>query len=332
MEQLTRVDFLSQVEPKWCQGCGCYIALRTLTGVFPTLGVPKENITVLSGIGCSSRFPYYVDTYGFHTIHGRAPTVATGLKLARPDLSVWMVTGDGDALSIGGNHFLHLMRRNPNIKIILFNNGIYGLTKGQASPTTQQGKTTKSTPFGVLEAPINPLSVAIAAGATFAARTTDLDLDLMNEIMAEAAKHKGVAFVEVMLNCVIFNDGAYSEFTEKTTKAENTIRLKHGAPLVFGAKQEKGIRLNNLKAEIVDLVADPSARSSLLVHDAENPDPSVAFLLSQIDRHEGVPTPMGIFRKVSAPVFEEAHAEKTKQVPDIDFAHVLSGDDSWTES
>lgn len=323
---LARKDFLSQVEPRWCLGCGCYGVFKSLTGVFPAMGIPKEKFAVLSGIGCSSRLPYYLSTYGFHTIHGRAPTVAMGLKLARPELSVWVMTGDGDALSIGGNHFLHLMRRNPDIKMILFNNQIYGLTKGQTSPTTSYGTKTKSTPYGSIDNPAKPLSLALAAGATFAARVTDSDGELLTEVLTAAAGHKGIAFIEVVLNCVIFNDGSAAYMTDKTVREDNTVKLRAGEPLVFGAKRNKGIRLGaNLKPEVIQF-EEGAPPADLLVHDPLREDSSLAFMLSQMDYPE-VPVALGLFRKVDAPVYEE----KAPVATDIDFDSALRGSDSWVE-
>ncbi|MEK6704914.1 MAG: 2-oxoacid:ferredoxin oxidoreductase subunit beta [Bdellovibrionota bacterium] len=324
--KLARKDFISQIEPKWCLGCGCYGAFKALTTTFANLGIPREKFAAISGIGCSSRFPYYLNTYGFHTIHGRAPTVALGLKLVQPDLSVWVITGDGDALSIGGNHFLHLMRRNPDIKVILFNNQIYGLTKGQTSPTSAFGAKTKSAPYGSVDTPVHPLSIAIAAGATFAARITDTDGEFMVDVFTEAAKHKGVAFIEIFLNCVIFNDGAFTPVTDKTQKAGNSFRLKHGEPMIFGAEKEKGIRLNRqtMQPEIVDIRKDGT--SDLLVHDASAADSSLAYMLSLLE-YPKHPVPMGIFRKVSRPSYESYFMNQHGG----DLNEVLCGNAAWRE-
>lgn len=317
---LTRKDFLSSIEPKWCPGCGTFSVFRSLTNIFPTLGIPKEKFAIISGIGCSSRFPYYANTYGFHTIHGRAPTVALGLKLAQPDLSVWVISGDGDALSIGGNHFFHLIRRNPDIKLILFNNQIYGLTKGQASPTTPTGQKTKTTPFGSVDTPVRPLSLALAAGATFAARATDSQPELLNEVLIAAAKHKGMAFVEVLLNCVIFNDGAFDSITDKTTRADTTLHVRHGEPLVFGANHDKGIRFNpaTLKPEICE-----ATEKDVIVFDKNKSDLTLAFGLSQL----AAPIPLGIFRETTAPTYEE-RLPKEDTAADLDKA--LKGSSFWT--
>src|SRR5580698_4168618 len=290
---LTRKDFISDQEVRWCPGCGDYAILAQVQKIMPELGVARENTVFISGIGCSSRFPYYMNTYGFHTIHGRAPTVATGLKLARPDLTVWMVTGDGDALSIGGNHFMHLIRRNVDLKVLLFNNRIYGLTKGQYSPTSEHGKKTKSTPMGAPEYPIRPISIAIGAEATFAARSIDVDVKHLEYTLERAAKHKGTAFVEIYQNCNIFNDGAYNYATDKATKSDTTLYLEHGKPLVFGKDSSKGIRLQGLDPEVVDLKT--VGRDDLLIHDEKTPEPSLAFLLSRM-RYPDFPEPLGVFR------------------------------------
>lgn len=320
--KLTRKDFLSAVDPRWCPGCGCYAVFSKITSLMPTLGIPREKFAVISGIGCSSRFPYYVNAYGFHTIHGRAPAVAMGLKLANPDLSVWMMTGDGDALSIGGNHFVHLMRRNADIKVILFNNQIYGLTKGQASPTTTLGTKTKTTPGGAFDRPMQPLSMALAAGATFAARAHDMDGELLTEVLTAAANHKGIAFVEVMLNCVIFNDGAFEPIINKSVRAETTIRLKHGQPIVFGAENNKGIRMDNFKPE----VAKVGEAKDILVHDIHAQDSSMAYMLSQFN-HPAMPVPFGIFRQVELPSYEQNHLIKGE----VDLDKVLKSGTTWVE-
>jgi 2-oxoglutarate ferredoxin oxidoreductase subunit beta len=320
--KLTNKDFLSDTAPRWCPGCGSYVILSSLTKTFATLNIPREKYAVISGIGCSSRFPYYTSTFGFHTIHGRAPTVAMGLKMARPDLSVWIVTGDGDSLSIGGNHFMHLMRRNPDIKILLFNNEIYGLTKGQASPTTHLGQTTKSTPFGTIDNPIKPLALAIAAGATFAARVTDGDLPLMGEVLAAAAKHKGIAFVEVLQNCVIFNDGIFDPVTDKTTRPDNTVRLKHGEPMIFGANKQFGV-----KAEGFKLVKCDAADPGVMKHDAGEESSDLAYALAQLE-NPAMPVPVGIFRNVDRPTYDERLAARHGG-PTV-FADVLRGGSAWT--
>jgi 2-oxoglutarate ferredoxin oxidoreductase subunit beta len=321
---LKRQDFISNIDPKWCAGCGCYSVLRWLTGTFPGMNVPREKFAVISGIGCSSRLPYYVDTFGFHTVHGRAMTVATGLKITQPDLSVWVITGDGDALSIGGNHFIHMIRRNPDIKVILFNNQIYGLTKGQASPTTAKGKKTKSTPFGSFDQPIRPLSMAIAAGATFAARVADTDGELMADILAQAAAHRGAAFVEVLLNCVIFNDGTFSHLTDKAVKQDTTVRLRTGEPLVFGAQKDRVVTIDGFRPK-VETFAPGAVPANALIHDVEVEDPSLAFLLSNME-HPELPVPVGVFRKVQGPVYNDNYAPRGG-----DLSKVLQGGEAWIE-
>src|SRR5690349_17913804 len=262
---LKPADFASDQDVRWCPGCGDYSILAQMKKVCAKLGMDRTKMVFISGIGCSSRFPYYMNTYGFHSIHGRAPTFATGLKLARPDLNVWMVTGDGDSLSIGGNHFLHIIRRNVDVKILLFNNRIYGLTKGQYSPTSEQGKRTKSTPMGSPEQPIRPISIAIAAEASFAARAIDIDVKHLEYVLERAAKHQGTAFVEIYQNCNIFNDGAFEYATDKLTKSDTTVYLEHGKPLIFGKNADKGIRLHGTTPEVVS-VADVPA-DDLLHHD-----------------------------------------------------------------
>jgi 2-oxoglutarate ferredoxin oxidoreductase subunit beta len=268
----------------------------------PDLDIPRENIVFISGIGCSSRLPYYMNTYGFHTIHGRAPAIATGLKAARPELSVWVITGDGDGLSIGGNHLLHAMRRNVNLVIVLFNNRIYGLTKGQYSPTSEQGKVTKTSPLGTIDYPVNPLAFAIGAGATFIARSLDNDTKHLVDTLERAHKHHGTSFVEVYQNCIVYNDKAFSGFADKAVRPERTIQLEHGKPLVFGKEQNKGIKLNGTRPEIVDLWSGGDA--GLLVHDEQRDDPTTAFILAQLEYPE-FPVPLGVFRAVERPTYEE---------------------------
>lgn len=329
---LTRQDFLSSIDPRWCPGCGCYGVLKGLTAVFAKLGIPKEKFAVISGIGCSSRFPYYTDTYGFHTLHGRAPAIATGIKLIQPDISAWIITGDGDALAIGGNHFMHFLRRNHDIKMILFNNQIYGLTKGQASPTTKPGFRTKSTPWGSIERQVRPLGLAIAAGATFAARANDRDITQMMEILEAAAKHKGAAMIEVLINCVIFNDGTFEYVTARETKPERTIALKHGEPILFGAKQEKGLICKDMKLEVVDLEKDKIDKSQIIVHDAQSSDPGLAYQLSLLQFPDD-PFPFGIFRNVTEPTYEELMAQQRAYVESKvgkgDLMKLLHSSETW---
>ncbi len=301
--QLSRKDFASEVEPRWCPGCGDYPILAAVQSVLPELGIPRENFVFVSGIGCSSRFPYYMNTYGVHGIHGRAPTLATGIATARPDLQVWVATGDGDALSIGGNHFIHAMRRNVNIRIILFNNRIYGLTKGQYSPTSELGKITKSSPFGVIDRPFNPVSLALGAEATFVARTVDFDRQHMTEVLRRAAHHKGTAFVEVLQNCVVFNEGAYDFLTPRAGGLAYQIRLEHGKPVRFGPKGEKGIVIRGGRAEVVDV--EEVGEENLYVHDETLEDPSVHFALSRLTPDGAGPTALGVFRAVRKPTYDE---------------------------
>ena len=307
--KLTRKDFSSDQSVRWCPGCGDYAILAQMQKTLPELGIKKENIVFISGIGCSSRFPYYMNTYGIHSIHGRAPTLASGLKLANPELSVWIVTGDGDGLSIGGNHLLHILRRNIDVNIILFNNRIYGLTKGQYSPTSLQGHKTKSSPMGSIEQPLNPLSVAVGTEATFIARTIDANVKHMGEVFKQAAAHKGTSFVEVYQNCVIFNNGAWSYAADNKTKDDHIIELEDGKPLIFGKDRDKGIRLNGLTPEVVSL-ADVS-EDELLVHDEDGPA-NLTFLLSRL-RQPDFPEPIGVFRNLKKVTYETAMLNQVEQ-------------------
>src|ERR1700755_2290073 len=292
---LTKKDFQTDQEVRWCPGCGYYRILAAVQSVFPELGVRRENFVVISGIGCSSRFPYYMNTFGFHTIHGRAPAVATGVKIAHPELEVWMVTGDGDALSIGGNHTIHMLRRNVGIKVLLFNNKIYGLTKGQYSPTSELNKKAKSTPFGSVDRPFNPVSLAIGSAATFVARSVDVFQSHLKDTLRHAAAHKGSAYVEILQNCNIFNDGAWFNLTEKDARSEHIIQLEHGKPLIFGKNRDKGIRMNGLELEVVQL-GNGVTEKDLLVHDEAHPRPAYAFLLAHMEDRLGFPTPIGAIR------------------------------------
>jgi 2-oxoglutarate ferredoxin oxidoreductase subunit beta len=300
---LTRKDFVSDQEVRWCPGCGDYSILAQTQKTMPDFGVPKENIVFISGIGCSGRLPYYMNAYGFHTIHGRAPTLATGLKAARPELMVWVITGDGDALSIGGNHVLHSMRRNVDIKLIMFNNRIYGLTKGQASPTSEQGKKTKSSPAGTVDYPIQPLSIALAAEASFVARAVDTHTEHLQATLNRAGHHHGSVFVEVLQNCNIFNDGAFREFTEREVRDDRMLVLEHGKPMVFGANRDKGIRLRGLHPEVVALGGGVT-EDDLLVHDEEAEDPYLAYMLSRM-WWPAFPVPVGVFRRVDRPTHDQ---------------------------
>ena len=298
---LTRKDFVSDQEVRWCPGCGDYSILAQMQKMLPELRIPREDLVFISGIGCSSRFPYYVETYGFHSIHGRALTLATGLKTARPELKVFVITGDGDGLSIGGNHLLHAMRRNVDLTVVLFNNRIYGLTKGQYSPTSELGKVTKSSPYGTSERPLNPIRVALAAGATFVARSVDRDTHHLEETLFRAAQHKGVSFVEVYQNCNIFNDGAFAAFAEKDVRQDRMVYLEHGKPLRFGKDHQNGIRLNGFIPEVVE---NAESDEGLLVHDAHAENISLANILVGMD-YPDFPVPLGIFRDIDAPVFDD---------------------------
>ncbi|MBX3030123.1 MAG: 2-oxoacid:ferredoxin oxidoreductase subunit beta [Chloroflexi bacterium] len=301
---LTRKDFVSDQEVRWCPGCGDYSILANTQKVMPDFGYPRENIVFISGIGCSGRLPYYMNTYGFHTIHGRAPTLATGLKASRPELMVWVITGDGDALSIGGNHVLHSMRRNTDIKLVMFNNRIYGLTKGQASPTSELGKKTKSSPVGTIDQPLVPLSVAITAEATFVARTIDTYTEHIQDTLTAAGFHRGSTFVEVLQNCNIFNDGAWAPFREKDGRDDNVLLLKHGEPMIFGKDRDKGIRLRGFTPEVVQLGVDGVTEADLLVHDETAEDPTLAYILSRMWAPR-FPVPLGVFRRVERPTHDQ---------------------------
>jgi len=330
--ELRKADFVSKQTPRWCPGCGDYSILANVQKVMPELNIPRENIVFVSGIGCSSRFPYYMNTYGLHTIHGRAPAFATGLKVARPDLSVWIVTGDGDGLSIGGNQLLHMLRRNLDVNVLLFNNRIYGLTKGQYSPTSEQGKVTKSTPFGSPDIPLNPMLFALSAGATFIARTYDTDSKGMQDIFKEAAKHKGTSFVEIYQNCNIFNDGTFSAVYERSERADRILRLNHGEVLVFGKDKNKGIRMRGLKPVIVDLDKDFNEKD-LLMHDQYCEDGALANLLSGFD-YPDFPVPMGIFRQVENSTYGEKIEEQIKSQIEKkgigNLEKLLRGNHAWT--
>lgn len=330
--KLTRKDFVSDQEVRWCPGCGDYAILAQVQKVMPELGIPRENIVFVSGIGCSSRFPYYMNTYGFHGIHGRAPAIATGIKVVNPKLSVWVVTGDGDALSIGGNHFIHALRRNLDIKIIMFNNRIYGLTKGQYSPTSEFGKKTKSTPQGSIDYPINPISLALGAEATFVARSVDRDTKHLAAMIERAAHHKGSAFVEVFQNCNIFNDGAFEAFVDRAVRDDRMINLEHGQPLRFGKDRQKGIRWTGQRLEIVEL-GNGVSESDLLVHDEHSPNPGLAFLLARME-YPAYPVPVGVFRAIERPTYEDLLEQQVQTAIEQHGAGQLSkllhGAETWT--
>src|SRR5580700_6468977 len=301
---LTPKEFSTGQDVRWCPGCGDYSILAQMKKVLANIGFPRERMVFISGIGCSSRFPYYMNTYGFHSIHGRAPTLATGLKVCRPDLSIWVITGDGDGLSIGGNHLIHAIRRNVDMKIILFNNEIYGLTKGQYSPTSRTGTRTKSSPLGSIDNPLRPLSIAIGAEATFVARTVDVDINHLTETLRRAAAHQGTAFIEIYQNCKIFNDGVFEYATDKTVKADNTLFLEHGKPLIFGKDRNKGIRLHGLDPEVVTL-GNGATVDDLLIHDERAEEPSLAYLLSRMV-YPRFPECIGVFRCVERPTYDDA--------------------------
>jgi 2-oxoglutarate ferredoxin oxidoreductase subunit beta len=326
---LTRRDFASNQAVRWCPGCGDYAILAQIQKTLPILGIARENMVFISGIGCSSRFPYYMDTYGIHSIHGRAPTLATGLKCARPELQIWVTTGDGDALAIGGNHFLHALRRNIDINIVLFNNRIYGLTKGQYSPTSATGKRTKSSPDGSIENPVNPIGVAIGAEASFIARTVDTFQKHMSGVLSRAAGHTGAALIEVAQNCPIFNDGDWAHLTDPDTKADNVLFLEHGQPMRFGKSMEKGIRLKGLTPEVVN-VADVDERQ-LLVHDECATEPTLAYFLSRMGPPD-FPTPVGVFRAIRKPTYDEelmAQVQAARESNSLDLNALYRLGDTW---
>jgi 2-oxoglutarate ferredoxin oxidoreductase subunit beta len=331
---LKPADFASDQDVRWCPGCGDYSILAQMKKMLPQLGVPRENLVFVSGIGCSSRFPYYMNTYGIHSIHGRAPAFATGLKAVRPDLQVWVITGDGDGLSIGGNHLMHCIRRNIDVNIVLFNNRIYGLTKGQYSPTSPLGKVTKSSPMGAVDNPLHPLSIAIGCEATFVARSIDVDIKHLGMVLKRAAEHRGTSFIEVYQNCNVFNNGAWEYATDRSVKLDNVIELEHGKPLLFGKNREKGIRLNGLEPEIVEL-GKGITEDDLLFHDEQAPEPSLAYLLSRM-RHPEFPEPVGVFRAIDAPRYDEqvnaqVEAARQKRGPG-DLNALFHSGDTWTVS
>ena len=299
---LTRKDFISDQNVRWCPGCGDYAILAQAQKVFPDLGVPKENFLIVSGIGCSSRFPYYMDTFGFHSIHGRATPLATGAKLANPDLSVWVVTGDGDSMSIGGNHLIHILRRNLDINILLFNNEVYGLTKGQYSPTSAQGHISKSTPLGSVDYPFNPPQLALGAGGTFIARGIDREQKHLQSLLRDAHNHSGTSFVEIYQNCWVFNDGAFANLTERELKMETQLILDQGKPMIFGKERNKGMRLAGGKLEVVEL-GETSSMDEILVHDESNK--IQGLLLSELTHKDGFPTPIGIIYRENKPTYED---------------------------
>jgi 2-oxoglutarate ferredoxin oxidoreductase subunit beta len=328
---LTAKDFSSDQDVRWCPGCGDYSILAQVQRVMPTLNIPIENIVFVAGIGCSSRFPYYMNTYGFHGIHGRATAIASGLKVSRPELSVWVATGDGDCLSIGGNHIIHLLRRNIDLNVMMFNNRIYGLTKGQYSPTSEHGKLTKSSPFGVVDHPFNPASLALGANGTFVARTIDREAKHMQEMLTRAAKHKGTSFIEIYQNCNIFNDGAFDKLTDKETKADTVLWLQHGKPMIFGKEQDKGIKLDGFKPVVVFLKDGKYSVNDLLVHDEKSRE--LAFILSELTEYPDYPTPIGVFLDIERSTYEDETEQQIKnakaKLGEADLDKLLFSGNTW---
>jgi 2-oxoglutarate ferredoxin oxidoreductase subunit beta len=335
-DKQTAKDYKSDQEVRWCPGCGDYAVLAAVQSFMPTLGLKRENVVFVSGIGCSSRFPYYMDTYGVHSIHGRAPAFATGLAVSRPDLSVWVVTGDGDALSIGGNHLIHSLRRNVNLKILLFNNRIYGLTKGQYSPTSETGKITKSTPMGSLDNPFNPVSLALGAEASFVARAIDSDRKQLTDVLAQAAAHRGTALVEIYQNCPIFNDGAFDVLKEPGERERRIIPLHHGQPIRFGGGEdggEYGVVRDQATGSLQVRKVTEVGEQALVVHDASLNDPSYAFALSRLTDSTLAHTVTGVFRSVDRPTYDDearAQVQQAKQAKAADLQSLLNGKDTWT--
>jgi 2-oxoglutarate ferredoxin oxidoreductase subunit beta len=329
--KLTAKDYSSDQDVRWCPGCGDYSILAQVQRVMPSFNIPKEKTVFVAGIGCSSRFPYYMNTYGFHSIHGRATAVASGLKLARPDLDVWIASGDGDLLSIGGNHFIHLLRRNINTIIMLFNNRIYGLTKGQYSPTSEHGKITKSSPMGSLEEPFNPLTLALGAGASFVCRTMDRDPKHMQDMITKAHAHRGTSFVETFQNCNIYNDGAFLMYTEKDTKPEHTVFIEHGKPLLFGKNKELGIKLNGFRPEIISLEDGKHTIDDVIVHDETSRE--LAMIIAQFTDTKDFPVPFGVLYKVERPVFEDQMqqqiVEAKEKLGEGDLEKLLFAGNTW---
>ena len=336
-ESYTKADFTSDQTVRWCPGCGDYSILAQMQKVLPEIceeqGLKREDVVFISGIGCASRFPYYMNTYGFHSIHGRAPTFATGVKVANPRLQVWVVTGDGDGLSIGGNHLIHALRRNVDLKILLFNNRIYGLTKGQYSPTSELGKRTKSSPMGTIEQPINPVCLAIAAEATFVARTLDSDPKHLQMVLRRAAAHRGSVFVEIFQNCNIFNDGAFEDFASRSVRQDRTIYLEDGQPMIFGKERNRGIRVDGAAASVVDLEDGETKETDLLFHDEHADSASLAYMLSQL-KFPQFPVPLGVYRAVERPTYERMLDDQVKEAMSVegagDLDALLNAGDTWT--
>jgi 2-oxoglutarate ferredoxin oxidoreductase subunit beta len=334
--KLTAKDFASGQDVRWCPGCGDYSILAQVQRVLPELGIPKEKIIWISGIGCSSRFPYYMGTYGFHSIHGRALPIATGVKVARPDLSVWVATGDGDAMSIGGNHFIHTCRKNVDLKVLMFNNRIYGLTKGQYSPTSEVGLVSKSTPFGSVDYPFNPLSLALGSGSTFVARSSDNDPKHMQEVIKKAAAHKGTAFVEILQNCVIFNDGAFDYINSKENKAEKMLFLKQGQPMVFGKDNLKGIKLDGFKPVVIDLNDGIHSINDCWIHDELDKDAARSFILAHMTDHPELPMPFGVIRQELKLTYDEGVKNQIEAITEKkgkgSLQKILLGGNTWEVS
>jgi len=330
VQKLKKKDFVSDQDIRWCPGCGDYTILNTVQKVFPDLGIPKHQFLIVSGIGCSSRFPYYMNCYGFHSIHGRAPAVATGAKLSNPDLSVWVITGDGDAMSIGGNHFIHVLRRNIDMNILLFNNRIYGLTKGQYSPTSEVGKKTVSTPMGSLDHPFNPPSLALGSGGTFVARAIDKELKHMGQIINEAHSHKGTSFVEIYQNCNIFNDGAFANLTDKEERGTSRILLEDKKPMIFGPDNNLGLILDGFRLKVVEIDKDYSV-DDLLVHDVK--DKNLSNLISEMTYDDKLPVPFGIFYKEEKLTYEDMMISQIKDSiklkGDPDLQSLINGQETW---
>ena len=330
---LTRKDFVSDQDVRWCPGCGDYSILTQTQKIMPEFDIPKEKIVFVAGIGCSSRFPYYMNTYGFHTIHGRAPTIASGIKISNPDLNVWVITGDGDALSIGGNHLIHVLRRNLDLNIVMFNNEIYGLTKGQYSPTSKFGQKTKSSPFGSIDMPFNTPSVVLGAKATFFARTIDTQHKHLQYTLRRSQEHIGSSFIEVFQNCIIFNDKAFSHVTDRDVRDDNVIDLKNGEPMIFGKNQDKGIKLDGFSPEVVS-INDNVSTDDLLIHDEK--DRNLASILANFTENESLPTPIGVFYSEEKPRYEELLEEQLKEsiknMGNGDLNKLIAGSDSWKVS
>jgi len=330
IQEMKPADFATDQEVRWCPGCGDFAVLNQMRKVLASIGAKRENTVFISGIGCSSRFPYYMNTYGMHGIHGRAPAIATGLKRMRPDLDIWVVTGDGDGLSIGAAHLLHALRRNVNIKILLFNNRVYGLTKGQFSPTSTPGQVTRSTPFGLVLEPVNAMKLAVAANCSFVARAVDTQADSLSEVLHRAAAHKGAVFVEIYQNCHVYNDGTFEYAKDKKTRADHVIELEHGKPMVFGTARDKGLRLNGLGLEVVTL-GEGIYDADLLHHDERAPTTALAHMLAEME-HPEMPEAMGVLRAVERPTQNELMAPGDGPEPDSansDLAALLRGRDSW---